>query len=191
MQVFQCDILRQRKDTVISDETQDTKDKKVVQLRPTKSKAGMSSERKWGKKVIDLGFCIVPSLLLRAQQRLGLNPTQLAVLMQLCDFWWDDARKPHPGVKRLAERLSLSERQVRRYIAELEQAGYVQRIERRAAHGGKQTNIYDLSGLVKRLKELEPEFRSVEDDAKEERNAVSKRGYKRSPMKVSGSNKEE
>ena len=175
----------------MSDETQDTKDKKVVQLRPTKSKAGMSSERKWGKKVIDLGFCIVPSLLLRAQQRLGLNPTQLAVLMQLCDFWWDDARKPHPGVKRLAERLSLSERQVRRYIAELEQAGYVQRIDRRAAHGGKQTNIYDLSGLVKRLKELEPEFRSVEDDAKEERNAVSKRGYKRSPMKVSGSNKEE
>lgn len=79
---------------------------------------------------------------------------------------------------------------MRRYIAELEQAGYVQRIERRAAHGGKQTNIFDLLGLVKRLKELEPEFRSVEDDAKEERNAVSKRGYKHRPMKVPGSNKE-
>ncbi|WP_430450076.1 helix-turn-helix domain-containing protein [Rhodophyticola sp.] len=79
----------------------------VVQLRAPK--AGRASEKKWGKQVMDLGFCIVPSLLLRAQQRLGLNPTQLAVLMQLCDFWWEDARKPHPGKKLLAERLGLSE----------------------------------------------------------------------------------
>lgn len=170
----------------MSDQKKDTSNKKVVQLRPEKAKAGMSSERKWGKEVIDLGFCIIPSLLLRAQQRLGLNPTQLAILMQLCDFWWEESRKPHPGVKRLAERLSLSERQVRRYIAELEQAGYVQRIERRAKHGGKQTNIYDLTGLVNKLKELEPEFREVEDEAKTERQAVSKRGYKKRASKVSG-----
>lgn len=148
----------------------------VVQLRPPK--AGRASEKKWGKQVMDLGFCIVPSLLLRAQQRLGLNPTQLAVLMQLCDFWWEDARKPHPGKKLLAERLGLSERQVQRYIAELEQAGLVKRIERYASHGGKMTNTYDLSGLVARLKKLEPEFRKVEEDVKEERKAVTKRGYK-------------
>lgn len=174
----------------MSKDEEDTNSEKVVQLRPAKAaKAGLSSERKWGKKVIELGFCIVPSLLLRAQQRLGLNPTQLAVLLQLCDFWWDDARKPHPGVKRLAERLSLSERQVRRYIAELEQAGLVQRIERHAAHGGKQTNIYDLAGLVKKLKDLEPEFREVADEAKAEREAVSKRGYKR-PKKLVGAKSE-
>ena len=148
----------------------------VVQLRPPK--AGRASEKKWGKQVVELGFCIVPSLLLRAQQRLGLNPTQLAVLMQLCDFWWDDARKPHPGKKLLAERLGLSERQVQRYIAELEQAGLVERIERYAAHGGKMTNTYDLSGLVARLQELEPEFRKVEEDVKVERKAVAKHGYK-------------
>jgi hypothetical protein len=41
--------------------------------------------------------------------------------------------------------------QVQRYIAELEQAGLVQRIERRAAHRGKITNEYDLGGLAKRL----------------------------------------
>ena len=82
--------------------------------------------------------------------------------MQLCDFWWDNERKPYPSKKTLGERLSLSPRQVQRYIAELEKAGLVQRIERRAGHGGKLTNIYDLSGLVNRLKELEPEFRDVE-----------------------------
>ena len=42
-----------------------------------------SSERKWGKEGMNLGFCIVPSLLVRGQQRLGLNPTQLAIVLQL------------------------------------------------------------------------------------------------------------
>ena len=65
------------------------------------------------------------------------------------------------------------------YIAELERADLVQRIERRASHGGKQTNIYDLSGLVKRLKDLEPEFRAVEEEAKAGRQAVTKRGHSR------------
>lgn len=147
----------------------------VVPLRPPK--ASRASEKKWGKQVIDLGFCIVPSLLLRAQRRLNLSPTQLAVLMQLCDFWWDEARKPHPGKKLLAHRLGLSERQVQRYIAELEQEGLVKRIERYAPHGGKMTNSYDLSGLVARLKKLEPEFREVEEDVKAGRKAVTKRGY--------------
>ena len=135
------------------------------------------SEKKWGKNVMALGFCVVPSLLLRAQQRLGLNPTQLAVLMQLCEFWWNSDRKPYPGKKILGQRLSLSPRQVQRYIAELEQAGLVQRIERRAGHGGKLTNTYDLSGLVDRLKKLEPEFRAVEEKAKTSRKAVAQRRY--------------
>ncbi|MCY4460431.1 MAG: helix-turn-helix domain-containing protein [Albidovulum sp.] len=120
-------------------------------------------------------------MILRAQQRIGLNPTQLAFLLQLCDFWWDDARKPHPGKKLPAARLGLSERQVQRYIAELEQAGLVKRVERYAANGGKTTNTYDLTGLVERLKKLRPEFRKVEEKVKSERKAVEKRGYKPNP----------
>lgn len=169
----------------------DTDEGKVVQLRPTKAaKAKQTSADKWGSKVMDHGFCIVPSLLLRAQQRLGLNPTQLAVLLQLCDFWWDAGRKPHPGVKLLAERLSLSDRQVRRYIADLETAGLVKRIERIAPHGGKQTNTYDLGGLVKRLKDLEPEFRTVEDSAKTARAQVEQRSYRRKPARKAGTRQE-
>ena len=152
----------------------------VVPIRPTDAKTperARESEKKWGRKVMALGFCVVPSLLLRAQQRLGLNPTQLAVLMQLCEYWWNRDRKPFPGKKALSQRLGLSPRQIQRYIAELERAGLVQRIERRASHGGKQTNIYDLSGLVSRLKELEPEFRAAEEKAKAGRQAVTKRGH--------------
>lgn len=138
-----------------------------------------ASAEKWGQAVMDLGFCLVPSLLLRAQRRLNLNPTQLAVLLQLCDFWWDKERKPYPSKETLALRLSLSERQVQRYIAELEQQGFVRRIERRANNGGKLSNTYDLSGLVKRLQELEPEFREVEEANKAARKAVARRGYQR------------
>ena len=93
-------------------------------------------------------MALVPSPLLRAQRRLGLSPTQLAVLMQLCDFWWDSERKPYPSKATLAERLGLSPRQVQRHVAELETAGIVRRTQRRLSHGGKTTDSYDLGGLV-------------------------------------------
>ncbi len=125
-----------------------------------------------------LGFSIVPSLLLRAQRRLKLNPTQLAVLMQLCDYWWDSSRKPYPSKQTLAERLGLSARQVQRHIADLEEAGLVQRIERRGANGGKLTNTYDLSGLVSRLQALEPEFTAVEEENRRRRAAVTRPGLR-------------
>jgi hypothetical protein len=127
---------------------------------------------------MELGFCIVPSLLLRAQRRLALNPTQLAVLMHLADYWWEVDRKPYPSKKTLGERLGIGPRQVQRYVAELEEAGLVRRIERTAAHRGKISNEYDLSGLVKRLKELEPEFREVENEVKARRRAVSRPGVR-------------
>ncbi len=158
----------------MSESAESEKSAEVIPLRPPASKK--ASEEKWGKGVMDLGFCIVPSLVLRAQARLGLNPTQLAVLLHLADFWWDAARKPYPSKKRLAERLKLGPRQVQRYIAELEQAGLVQRIERRAAHKGKISNEYDLGGLVNRLRELEPEFREIEEEVKARRREVEQPG---------------
>ena len=167
----------------------------VVPIRPASTttrapEKARESEKKWGTKVMTLGFCVVLSLLLRAQRRLGLNPTELAVLMQLCDFWWESGRKPYPGKKLLGQRLGLSPRQVQRYMERLETAGLVARVERRAAHGGKQTNIYDLSGLVERLKRLEPEFRAVEEKAKASREAVTKPRYSRSTPKVKPSSAE-
>ncbi|MBE0626405.1 MAG: helix-turn-helix domain-containing protein [Burkholderiales bacterium] len=133
----------------------------VIPLRP--SETPKSSERKWGAAVMKLGFTVLPSLIFRAQARLGLSPTHLAVLLQIADHWWEHERKPYPGTKALGERLSLSPRQVRRHIADLEKAELIKRIERRGAHRGKLTNLYDLGGLVEKLKKLEPEFREVQE----------------------------
>jgi len=162
-----------------------------VKATAAKKPAGnAASEKKWGAKVIALGFCILPSLLLRAQRRLGLSPTQLAVLIQLADFWWDAGRKPFPKKADLAQRLGLSERQVQRYIAELEEAGFVQRIERRASHRGKISNEYDLQGLVKRLAEIEPDFREAAEEARAVRKAVARPGVRRR-TKVAATSAEE
>lgn len=146
------------------------KDSKVVPLRS--QNADRNSEKKWGRSVMKLGFCIIPSVLLRAQQRLGLNPTQLAVLLQLADYWWDPGRKPFPSKQALSDRLGLGTRQIQRHIAELETAGLVRRIERRAAHRGKISNEYDLSGLVDRLKKIVPEI----DRANEMKRQSTRRG---------------
>jgi predicted transcriptional regulator len=143
---------------------------KMVLLHATS--ADKASDKKWGKSVMKLGFCVIPSVLLRAQQRLGLNPTQLAVLLQLADYWWDQGRKPYPSKQALSERLGLSPRQIQRYIAELEAAGLVKRIERHATNGGKLSNEYDLSGLVERLKKITPEIEA----ANEMKRAATRRG---------------
>ncbi|WP_096700290.1 helix-turn-helix domain-containing protein [Magnetospirillum sp. 15-1] len=154
---------------------------KVIPLRP--AKAAKASEGKWGAAVMNLGFSIIPSLLLRAQQRLGLNPTQLAVLLQLCDYWWEEKRKPFPSKEALSQRLGLSTRQVQRQIAALENVGLVKRIERIGRHGGKLSNTYDLSGLVIRLQALEPEFRQVEEENRQRREEVAKPAYRRRAVK--------
>lgn len=141
-----------------------------------KKESGTKAEKKWGRDVMKLGFCMIPSLLLRAQRRLGLNPTQLAILLQLADYWWDADNKPYPSKQSLSDRLGIGPRQIQRYIAELEKAGLVVRIERTGDDNRKLSNHYDLSGLVEKLKQFEPEFRAVAEEASASRKKVSRRG---------------
>lgn len=145
----------------------------VVSLRP---KAERESEKKWGRAVMDLGYSMVPSLIFRAQARLGLSPTQLVLLLHLADYWWHRAQNPFPSKAALAERMHLSERQVQRYLTELETGGFITRIERFAGHKGQQSNEYNMNGLVEKLKKLEPEFRQVKEQAKEQASNVAKPG---------------
>ena len=149
----------------------------VIQFRGVKD-PGKASEKKWGKAVMAIGFCIVPSLLIRAQSRLKINAAQLAVLIQLADYWWHKERSPFPGKKAIAERLGISPRHVQRHMANLEKLGLLKRIERLGSHRGKLTNEYDLSGLVKRLQELAPEFKAVEEEVKKQRRAITRPGLK-------------
>jgi hypothetical protein len=161
----------------------------VVQLRP---KAERESEKKWGRAVMDLGYSMVPSLIFRAQARLGLSPVQLALLLHLADYWWHRAQIPYPSKAALAERMNLSTRQIQRYLTELEDAGFIERVERFAGHKGQQSNGYNMSGLVEKLKKLEPEFSQVKEQAKEQaKNVVKRGGLAARAKKKSGEGKDE
>lgn len=143
---------------------------------PMHQSAEKESEKKWGRAVMASGYSMIPSLIFRAQARLGLSCAQLAVLLHLVDYWWHRAKLPYPSKKTLAERMHLGERQIQRYLTELEDGGFIRRIERFAGHKGQQSNMYDLTGLVDKLKKLEPDFRQVREEAEEKARAVAKPG---------------
>jgi len=148
----------------------------VVQLHP---KEALESDRKWTPAVMKLGYSMVPSMIFWAQARLNLTPTQLMVLLHLADFWWHREQMPFPSKAELAERMGLSERQIQRHMAQLEEDGFLQRNARYHRKGGQKNNEYDLSGLVKKLKKFEPEFTKVKEEAKQVKQkakAVAKPG---------------
>jgi predicted transcriptional regulator len=134
------------------------------------------SEKKWGRAVLKLGYSMIPSLIFRAQARLGLSSTQLVLLLHLADYWWHRDHVPFPSKASLAERMGLSPRQIQRYLTELEQGGFITREERYATNKGQQSNGYNLTGLVEKLRRLEPEFREVKEHAKKQARNVSKPG---------------
>ena len=153
-------------------------------VAPEKKSRKSPASQKWGAKVMDSGFCMLPSLLLRAQRRLHLNPTQLAVLIQIVDHWWDAGRKPYPSKKELSQRLGIGERQVQRYLTDLEDEGLIKRIPRYADHKGRMSNMYDLQGLVDKLTELEPDFREARNQARQSRQKAASLGFKRRGAEV-------
>jgi hypothetical protein len=167
-----------RKERAMSDT-----ESKVVSLEDLFKQAGKTdtrkaSEKKFGKPVMDVGFCITPSMLMKAQARIGLNPVQFNIVMQLLDQWWAADRRPWPSKSLLAERMGMSPRQIQRQIAELEGAGLIQRIGRTRPGKGKTSNEYDLTGLVNKMKALEPEFTLAKQEAQARQKALSRPKHK-------------
>lgn len=139
-------------------------------------------EKRWGS-ARDPGFVYLPSVLLRAQPRLKINAIELAVLVHLIDHWWSSTEMPFPSKRRLAERLSVSEKTVQRAIAKLEALGLVRRVARHLSAGGQTSNAYDLSSLVERLKEIAADVMKAREEArgivrKAERPGLRKRRAK-------------
>jgi predicted transcriptional regulator len=129
---------------------------KVVPLFAAPDKK--ESEKKWGKAVMDLGYCIFPAILLQAQGRLGVSAQEMIILLQLAEHWWKADSNVFPSKETIAERVGLSTKQVQRHIKSLEDLKLVKRNARFKPGRGRISNEYDLSGLVAKLKALEPEI---------------------------------
>ena len=169
----------------MTEEPNPNPDEKVVAFKP---KAALkASEKKWGLDVLRQGWCLLPSLLFRAQRKLNISALQMAVLLQLLEHWWEADRAPYPSKETIAHRLDMSPRQVQRHIAALEAAGYVQRRERKAVHRGQLSNFYEFDGLVAALNRIAPEIAAAYAESRERNRAAGGRGLKRAASATGGS----
>lgn len=144
---------------------------KVVPLKP---KPRRRAEQRWGKSVIERGFTVLPSMLFWAQARLGLTPDEFNVVLQLAAHWWDANENPRPAKDTIAERMGKNPRTIQRYLTQLEEKGLIKRIARFRPGRGQGANAYALDGLVKKLEELEPEFRKVIEQNRIRRQKVER-----------------
>jgi len=125
---------------------------------PLEMPTSSAFEKLWGKRIQNHGFAAIPTIMVRAQHRLGVNPTQFCILVQLLEYWRTKERAPFPTKQQLADRIGVSQSTIQLNMRELEKAGLVKRQGHRTSSGDWGANTYYLDGLVARLAALEPEF---------------------------------
>ncbi|WP_192843508.1 helix-turn-helix domain-containing protein [Aureimonas sp. N4] len=154
----------------------------VVPLR-TEAEAESPFDQLWGSDVRRHGYTAVPTMLVRAQHRLQLKPTAFCVLIQLIEHWRTRDRVPYPTKQQLADRIGVSQSTIQQTIRKLEKAGLVQRVQHKTASGDWGANTYHLDGLVKKLKEIEPDFAKEKEERAKARKRVEvpKRRIKPTP----------
>lgn len=102
---------------------------------------------KWGDAA-RAGFQIVPDILFKNQEELGLTSTDLVVLLNILTYWWYAEKKPFPRTTTIAKRMGASPRTVQRSIEHLQALGLLRRVS-----GGERT-YFDPEPLVDRLEAL-------------------------------------
>lgn len=117
-----------------------TKDAEVESLR--------TNEQKWSKPLMDAGWTAFPTVIIERQRALGLDATDINILMHLAAYWWTADNRPHPSKATIAAALDITPRSVQRRIAKLQAGGFVMRQERRIVGKGSNTNVYHLDGLI-------------------------------------------
>lgn len=149
-----------------------TTEAEVIDFPKPAARKPSSTERIWGKAVYSHGYAGIPSILIQAQRRLGINSMQMNIIIQLLDYWHEPSRKPFPAKKELAKRMDVTEKTIQNNIRALEKAGYIQREMRKTAAGDWNSNIYHLDGLIAKVQPLEPEFAAEKKQRKEAKAAL-------------------
>ncbi len=110
------------------------------------------NEEKWTRPLMDAGWTLIPSVILERQQALGLNATDLNILLHLIRHWWFSDKLPYPSKRVIADCMGVSESTVQRRIRQMENDGLLSRIARSKHGKGQQSNMYDLSGLIEAVR---------------------------------------
>lgn len=152
----------------------------------TKEASKRSVEARWGKVNTAAGWTALPSVLFMRQQALRLDALDLNIVLHLAGAWWDADRHPYPTVETLAMAIGVTERTIQRRIAELEQWGYIKRVERFTKAGSQTSNAYDLSGLVKACEPFAKEHSEEREQRKKEAVARSTRKKPKALLVIPG-----
>lgn len=111
----------------------------------------INARKKWGNEVFESGYLIFPTVILRCQRFLDLEPMDVLILMNIAMHWWNYDDLPYPRPSAIGRRIGVSTRTVERRIAIMQKRGLIVRLPSEN-HNGKTVRRYDLSGLVKKLK---------------------------------------
>lgn len=138
----------------------------VVSFVPATKK---KPKERWPEAVMARGYAMLPSILLWGQGKLGIEPDELNVLLQIISHRWSAEHDPYLAKATIARRMGKSERMVQRHLTSLEKKGLVARVKRTKLHKGQDANGFDISGLIAKLEALAPEFEKVADQNKRRR----------------------
>jgi DNA replication protein DnaD len=116
---------------------------------------GTTPDTKWGSIVTGgrNGYQLVPDVLVRHQHRLGLNCTDMVVLLNILMHWWESERDslPHPRPAQIARRIGTTARTVQRCIRKLSEKGLIKWLPSERHQSGIAIRRFDLDGLCAHL----------------------------------------
>lgn len=103
-------------------------------------------EVRWGRRTIQRGWAAVPRSLLESQDYLGLQGTDVVVLVHLIFFWRRANQLPFPSPKRIAQEMGIAEAEVENSLNRMESKNLLKRVVREDL-----PTAFDLNGLVEAL----------------------------------------
>lgn len=119
---------------------------------------------RWGgfEDLFTKGWVGIPVQFLTSYANLkpyGLSSGEVLFVMHLMAFKWDH-EAPFPSYRRLAQRMGISDKMVRRYAAQMESKGYLKRISRIG-----RSNTFDLTPLFEAVRSsINPHDQEAEED---------------------------
>lgn len=139
-------------------------------------------KERWTTPLIEAGYTVVPNAILLRTRALGLDPTDFAIIMHIASYWWSKEKLPFPSKLSLAKGIGVDPSTIRRRIARMEKGGLIKRVARKGKHGGNDSNMYDLSPLIK---EATPYAQEIIEEIKERtRNKEARLAKKGKPKLV-------
>jgi hypothetical protein len=128
-----------------------------------------SAETKWGPAIKGgpYGYQIIPDALVRHQHELGLDATDVVVILNICMHWWESEPKklPHPRPVTIANRMGTSTRTVERHIARLEKMDILDWLPSQHRKNGPSIRKFNFDKLIQKLEALASKSRGVDKAA--------------------------